>query len=94
MLAKHSESFPLIDCISVGVDRMQRNFEPMRQKVEGSAVFGESTADAIVQEVRNKTCLSIPHCGPLAEDRVQLLGGDSGCDELIGQLPWPPHMKQ
>jgi hypothetical protein len=30
MLAKHSTSFSLIDCISVGVDRMQRNFEPMR----------------------------------------------------------------
>ena len=28
ILAKHSKSFSLIDCISVGVDRMQRNFEP------------------------------------------------------------------
>jgi hypothetical protein len=28
VLAKHSKSFSLIDCISVGVDRMQRNFEP------------------------------------------------------------------
>ena len=34
VLAKHSKSFSLIDCISVGVDRMQRNFEPMRKKVE------------------------------------------------------------
>jgi hypothetical protein len=34
VLAKHSESFSLIDCISVGVDRMQRNFEPMRKQVE------------------------------------------------------------
>jgi hypothetical protein len=35
VLAKHSKSFsPLIDCISVGVDRMQRNFEPMRKQVE------------------------------------------------------------
>jgi hypothetical protein len=30
VLAKHSKSFSLIDCISVGVNRMQRNFEPMR----------------------------------------------------------------
>jgi len=29
VLAKHSKSFSLIDCISVGVDPMQRNFEPM-----------------------------------------------------------------
>ena len=34
MLAKHSNSFSLIDCISVGVDRIQRNFEPMRKQVE------------------------------------------------------------
>ena len=26
VLAKHSKSFSLIDCVSVGVDRMQRNF--------------------------------------------------------------------
>ena len=34
VLAKHSKSFSLIDCISVGVDRTQRNFEPMRKLVE------------------------------------------------------------
>jgi len=34
VLAKQSKSFSLIDCISVGVDRMQRNFEPMRKQVE------------------------------------------------------------
>jgi len=34
VLAKHSKSFSLIDCISVGVDRMQRNFELMRKQVE------------------------------------------------------------
>ena len=34
MLAKHSKSFALVDAISVGVDRMQRNFEPTRRQVE------------------------------------------------------------
>lgn len=34
VLAKHSKSFSLIDCVSVGVDRMQRNFEPMGKQVE------------------------------------------------------------
>lgn len=37
VLAKHSKSFSLIDCISVGVDRMQRNFEPMRKQEIGRA---------------------------------------------------------
>lgn len=34
MLAEHSKSFSLIDCFSVGVDQMQRNFEPMKRHVE------------------------------------------------------------
>jgi hypothetical protein len=34
VLAKHSKSFLLIDCVSVSVDRMHRNFEPMRKQVE------------------------------------------------------------
>jgi hypothetical protein len=34
VLAKHSKSFSLVDSISVGGDRMQRNFEPMRKQVE------------------------------------------------------------
>jgi hypothetical protein len=34
VLAKHSKSFSLIDCIAPGVDRMQRNFGSMRKQVE------------------------------------------------------------
>jgi hypothetical protein len=34
VLAKHSNPLSLIDCVSVGVDGMQRNFEPMRKQVE------------------------------------------------------------
>jgi hypothetical protein len=34
VLAKHSKNFSLQDSLSVGVDRMQRNFEPMRDQVE------------------------------------------------------------
>ena len=34
VLAKHSKTFSLADSLSIGVDRMQRNFEPMRQQVE------------------------------------------------------------
>ena len=34
ILAKHSKNFSLQDTLSVGVDRMQRNFEPMRRLVE------------------------------------------------------------
>jgi hypothetical protein len=34
VLAQHPKSFSLIDCIAVGAERMQRNFEPMRKQVE------------------------------------------------------------
>lgn len=34
VLAKHSKHFLLEDSLTIGVDRMQRNFEPMRQQVE------------------------------------------------------------
>lgn len=36
MLAKHSNSFAPIDRVSVGVDRMQTNFEPMRKQFEAA----------------------------------------------------------
>lgn len=34
VLAKHSKNLNLVDVLAVGVDRMQRNFEPMRKQVE------------------------------------------------------------
>ena len=34
VLAKHSKSFNLIDTLAVGVDRIQRVFEPMQRQME------------------------------------------------------------
>jgi hypothetical protein len=34
VLAKHTKHLSLVDILSVGVDRMQRSFEPMRKQVE------------------------------------------------------------
>jgi hypothetical protein len=34
VLAKHSKKFSIVDSLAVGVDRIQRNFEPLRQQVE------------------------------------------------------------
>ena len=52
VLAKHSKSFSLIDCIAVGVDRMQRNFEPMRKQVEAWQRFEltDVTAKVVIYE--------------------------------------------
>lgn len=52
MLAKHSKSFSLIDCISVGVYRIQRNFEPMRKRVEAweRSELTDVTAKVVIYE--------------------------------------------
>ena len=52
VLAKHSKSFSLIDCLSVGVDRMQRNFEPMRKQVEAwqRSELTDVTAKVVIYE--------------------------------------------
>src|SRR5260370_39627920 len=34
VLAKHTKQLSVVDILSVGVDRMQRNFEPMRKQVD------------------------------------------------------------
>jgi len=34
VLAKHSKKFSSVDAVSIGVDRMQRNFEPLAQSIE------------------------------------------------------------
>jgi hypothetical protein len=46
VLAKHSKHFSLQDSLAVGVDRMQRNFEPMCRQVEAWREQQLSTAAA------------------------------------------------
>ena len=62
MLAKHSKSFSLIDCISVGVDRMQRNFEPMRKQVESwqRSELTDVTAKVVIYEAFVESRLEAP----------------------------------
>lgn len=62
VLAKHSKSFSLIDCVSVGVDRMQRNFEPMRKQVEAWQRFEltDVTLKVIIYEAFVEGKLEVP----------------------------------
>ena len=62
VLAKHSKSFSLIDCISVGVDRMQRNFEPMRKQVETwqKSELTDVTAKVVICEAFVEGSLEAP----------------------------------
>ena len=62
VLAKHSKSFSLIDCIAVGVDRMQRNFEPMRKQVEAwqRSELTDVTAKVVIYEAFVEAKLEAP----------------------------------
>jgi hypothetical protein len=62
VLAKHSKSFSLIDCISVGVDRMQRNFEPMRKQMEAwqRSELTDVTAKVVIYEAFVEAKLDAP----------------------------------
>jgi hypothetical protein len=62
VLAKHSKSFSLIDCISVGVDRMPRNFEPMRKQVEAwqRSELTDVTAKVVINEAFAEGKLEAP----------------------------------
>ena len=46
VLAKHSKHFSLEDSLAIGVDRMQRNFGPLKQQVEQWRAMQLSTAAA------------------------------------------------
>jgi hypothetical protein len=60
VLAKHSKS--LTDCISIGVDRMQRNFEPMRKQVEAwqRSELTDATAKVLIYEASIEGRLEAP----------------------------------
>lgn len=50
VLAKHTKHLSLVDILAVGVDRMQRNFEPMRRQVEAwrERQLSDETAKLII----------------------------------------------
>jgi hypothetical protein len=66
VLAKHSKSFSLIDCISVAVDRMQRNFEPMRKQVDAwqRSELTDVAAKVVIYEAFVEGRLELPNIWP------------------------------
>ena len=62
VLAKHSKSFSLIDCVSIGADRMLRNFEPMRKQVEAwqRSKLTDVTAKVVIYEAFVEAKLEAP----------------------------------
>jgi hypothetical protein len=52
MLSKHSKNFNLIEAAALGVDRMQRNFEPMRRQIDlwRDSQIADVTAKLVIYE--------------------------------------------
>jgi hypothetical protein len=46
LLAKHSKNFDLTESISIGVDRIQRNFSPLKEQIEFMKAFPLRTDEA------------------------------------------------
>jgi len=61
VLSKHSKNFNLIDSLSVGVDRIQRSFEPLQKTINQWKEFelGEAQAKGIIYDV------FVDHLAPL-----------------------------
>jgi hypothetical protein len=62
VLAKHTKHVNLVDILSVGVDRMQRNFEPMRKQVESwkQAQLSDQAAKLIIYRAFVESRLDVP----------------------------------
>ena len=66
VLAKHGKSFNLIDTLAVGVDRIQRTFEPMQRQMEpwrSSQITDEHAKLILFVDGENGGPeTSVPHC--------------------------------
>ncbi len=62
VLAKHTKHLSLVDILSVGVDRMQRNFEPMRKQVEAwkGTRLPDDTAKLVIYRAFVEGKLDVP----------------------------------
>lgn len=62
VLAKHSKHFSLVDVLSIGIDRIQRNFEPMKKQVEAwkGARIPDESAKLVIYRAFVQGDLDVP----------------------------------
>jgi hypothetical protein len=87
VLAKHTKRFSLVDAISVGVDRMQRNFEPMWRQIEQwkESQIGDAAAKIVIYRAFVEGELEAPK--HLAR-RVHELYFTPEYDEFVPRTRW------
>jgi hypothetical protein len=87
VLAKHSKHLNLVDILSVGVDRMQRNFGPMRKQVEAwkGTRLADENAKLVIYKAFVEGELDVPK--HLAR-RVHDLYFNPRVDEFTARTTW------
>jgi hypothetical protein len=62
VLAKHTKRLSLVDVLSIGVDRIQRNFEPMKKQVESwkATRISDETAKLVIYRAFVEGELDVP----------------------------------
>jgi len=62
VLAKHSKHFSLVDVLSIGIDRIQRNFEPMKKQLEAWKVtrISDESAKLVIYRAFVQGELDVP----------------------------------
>ena len=62
VLAKHTKRVNLVDILSIGVDRMQRNFEPMRKQIDAwkQSCLTDEAAKLIIYRAFVEGALDVP----------------------------------
>src|SRR5437899_567394 len=62
VLAKHSKNFSIVDSLAIGVDRIQRNFDPLREQVERwrSSQITDEQAKLVIYRAFIESQLDVP----------------------------------
>ena len=87
VLAKHSKHFSLVDVLSIGIDRIQRNFEPMKKQVEAwkATRISDESAKLVIYRAFVQGELDVPK--HLAR-RVHDLYFDPHVEEFAPRTTW------
>ncbi len=87
VLAKHTKHLSLVDILSVAVDRMQRNFEPMRRQVEAwrTSQLSDEAAKLIIYRAFIAGELEVPkHLAPVVHNHYF----DPRHEEFAPRIMW------
>lgn len=87
VLAKHTKRLSLVDVLSIGIDRIQRNFEPMKKQVEAwkATRIPDETAKLVIYRAFVQGDLDVPK--HLAR-RVHDLYFDPQVEEFAPRTTW------